>query len=107
MSRKATSDASPCRIAVEGELTIYTAADWKGRLYDPIARGDDLELDLSAVQELDTAGLQLLIMAKKEAAARSQQLLLSNHSRAVQEIFELCGVAAFFGDPILLQPNTP
>lgn len=95
------------RLAIEGELSIYTAGQWKKRLHDLIDQGGSLELDLGAVQELDTAGLQLLIMAKKEATARSQQLLLSNHSQAVLEVFELCGVAAFFGDPILLQPNTP
>jgi len=95
------------RLAIEGELSIYTAGEWKKRLDGLIDQGGSLELDLGAVQELDTAGLQLLIMAKKEAAARSQQLLLSNHSQAVLEVFELCGVAAFFGDPILLQPNTP
>lgn len=95
------------RLAIEGELSIYSAGEWKTRLDDLIAQGGSLELDLGAVQELDTAGLQLLIMAKKEATARSQQLLLSNHSPAVLEVFELCGVAAFFGDPILLQPNTP
>jgi anti-anti-sigma factor len=95
------------RLAIEGELSIYTAGEWKKRLDDLIDQGGSLDLDLGAVQELDTAGLQLLIMAKKEAAARSQQLLLSNHSQAVLEVFELCGVAAFFGDPILLQPNTP
>jgi anti-anti-sigma factor len=95
------------RLAIEGELSIYSAGEWKKRLDDLLERGGSLELDLSAVQELDSAGLQLLIMAKKEAAARSQRLLLSNHSQAVLEVFELCGVAAFFGDPILLQPNTP
>jgi len=93
------------RIAIEGELSIYTAAEWKRRLDDLIGQGGNFELDLGAVQELDTAGLQLLIMAKKEAAARSQQLLLSNHSPAVLEVFELCDIAAFFGDPIALQSN--
>lgn len=93
------------RIAIEGELSIYTAAEWKQRLDDLIGQGGNLELDLGTVQELDTAGLQLLIMVKKEATAHSQQLRLSNHSPAVLEVFELCDMAAFFGDPILLQPN--
>jgi anti-sigma B factor antagonist len=93
------------RIAIEGELSIYTAAEWKKRLDDLIGEGGDLDLDLGAVQELDTAGLQLLIMAKKAVSARSGQLRLSNHSHAVREVFELCGMAAFFGDAILPQPN--
>lgn len=95
------------RLAIEGELSIYSAGEWKKRLHDLLDQGGSLELDLGAVHELDTAGLQLLIMAKKEASARGQQLQLCNHSPAVLEVFELCGVAAFFGDPILLQPNTP
>lgn len=104
MSNAAQRSANQ-RLAIEGELNIYTAAEWKKRLQDLVEQGVNLELDLGAVQELDTAGLQLLIMAKKEATDRSQQLLLSNHSQAVLEVFELCGVAVFFGDPILLQPN--
>lgn len=93
------------RIAIEGELSIYTAAEWKKRLGDLIGEGDDLDLDLGAVQELDTAGLQLLIMTKKAVSARNGQLRLSNHSRAVLDVFELCGMAAFFGDAIAPQPN--
>jgi anti-anti-sigma factor len=93
------------RIAIEGELSIYTAAEWKKRLDDLIGQVGNLELDLGAVQELDTAGLQLLIMAKTAATARSQQLRFSNHSPAVLEVFELCDMAAFLGDPIALQPK--
>jgi anti-anti-sigma factor len=91
------------RIAIEGELSIYTAAEWKRRLDDLIDQGGDLELDLGAVQELDTAGLQLLIMAKNELITRNQQLRLSNPSQAVLEVFELCDITDIFGDPILLQ----
>lgn len=101
----AESNTEKQRLAIEGELNIYTSNAWKKRLHDLVEQGGNLELDLRAVQELDTAGLQLLIMAKKEATVRSQQLLISNHSQAVLEVFDLCGVAAFFGDPILLQPN--
>ncbi len=105
MNSSTQSPNSQQRIAIEGELNIYTASEWKKRLDDLIGQDGNLELDLGAVQELDTAGLQLLIMAKREATARNRQLSLSNHSQAVLEVFELCGVAAFFGDPILLQPN--
>ncbi|TWC47705.1 anti-anti-sigma factor [Pseudomonas sp. SJZ080] len=90
------------RLCIEGELNIYTAAEWKKRLDDLIAQGEDLELDLGGVQELDTAGLQLLIMAKKETSLRNQQLRLANHSPAVLEVFALCDLAVMFGDPVPL-----
>lgn len=91
------------RIAIDGELSIYTAAQWKLHLDDALGKGGNLELDLGAVQELDTAGLQLLIMIKKEMIARGLQLRLSNHSQAVLGVFELCDMAGFFGDSIPLQ----
>lgn len=93
------------RIAIEGELSIYTIAEWKLRLDDLLGQGGNLELDLGAVQELDTAGLQLLIMAKKEMIKHNRQLQLSNHSQAVLEVFELCDIADFFGSPNLVQSN--
>ncbi|WP_339491894.1 STAS domain-containing protein [Pseudomonas rhizophila] len=93
------------RLFIEGELNIYTAAEWKKRLDDLIAQDEDLELDLGGVQELDTAGLQLLIMAKTETNLRNRQLRLTNHSPAVLEVFALCGLAVLFGDPVPLQSN--
>ncbi|PAU66692.1 hypothetical protein BZL41_00280 [Pseudomonas sp. PIC25] len=95
------------QLAVAGELTIYTASEWKPRLLAPLLEDEHLELDLGAVQELDTAGLQLLLLAKKEARARSLTLQFCNHSPAVLEAIELCGLAGFFGDPILLHPTRP
>ncbi|WP_434702683.1 STAS domain-containing protein [Pseudomonas sp. Z1-12] len=96
---------APQRIAIDGELSIYTAAEWKRRLDEVIGQGGNVELDLEAVQELDTAGLQLLIMAKKALIARGRQLQLSHHSSAVVEVFRLCDMADFFADPILPQLN--
>lgn len=99
---------NPARLlSVAGELTIYTASEWKPRLLAPLLEGENLELDLGAVQELDTAGLQLLLLAKKEARARGLTLQFCNHSPAALEAIELCGLAGFFGDPVLLSPTGP
>jgi anti-anti-sigma regulatory factor len=42
--------------------------------------GHEVELDLSNVDELDSAGLQLLILIKRESLMEGTQLLLSNPS---------------------------
>jgi len=105
MSSIAAAGLGPQRIAIDGELTIYTAAEWKERLLGLFAGGDEIELDLCAVAEMDTAGLQLLIMAKQQAASAGKRLRLANHSQAVVDLFDLCGIAQFFGDPMLLQPR--
>lgn len=87
---------------IEGELSIYTAATLKPQLYTLLRQHAELELDLSAVSEMDGAGLQILIAAKREANRQGSTLKLSGHSAAVLEVFDLCNMAHFFGDPLIL-----
>ena len=90
------------RLSLEGELTIYTAADLKGRLLEALAVASPLEIDLSQVREIDSAGLQLLMLAKREAAASGTPLSLSGHSHAVLECLDLCNLTAVFGDQVVI-----
>jgi anti-anti-sigma factor len=89
-----------------GELTIYTAAEARSSLGERLDRKGQLpELDLSGVEDLDTAGLQVLLWLKREAVAHGKALPFTNHSPAVVEVFDLLKVAAIFGDPILISPS--
>ena len=91
-------------LRIEGELTIYRAAELKDALIAPLASGATLEVDLAGVTELDTAGLQLLMLAKKCAQAQGGNLRLTGHSAAVVDVFELLGIAGWFGDPLVMAP---
>ena len=93
------------RLALEGALSIYTAADTKPRLSVALQGAIALEIDLSGIDEFDCAGLQLLVLTKQEAERQGCQLRLSHHSPAVIDAFELSGLASFFGDPILIKPS--
>ena len=90
------------RIAIDGELTIYRAADLKVTVLEALRKARVLEVDLSGVTELDTAGLQVLMLAKNTAAADKRELHLLNHSPAVVEIVEMLNLGAFFGDALLI-----
>ena len=90
------------RIAIEGEMTIYRAADLKVEVLEALRKTPVLEIDLSGVTELDTAGLQVLMLAKQTAAADQRELRLLQHSPAVMEIFEMLDLVAFFGDAVLV-----
>lgn len=84
-------------IQLDGELTIYRAAELKPLLV-PLPAGDGaIELDLGAVDEIDTAGLQLLLLARREAAAASRAFRLTARSRAVDEALSLLNLNAEFG----------
>jgi anti-anti-sigma factor len=92
-------------LPLEGGLSIYSATEHMSLLMQVLAPNTEVELDLSAVDELDCAGLQLLVLAKQEAGHMGCDLRLSNHSPAVIEAFELSGLGTFFGDPILIKPT--
>jgi anti-sigma B factor antagonist len=87
---------------IKGEMTIYTAAEQKQDLQEFIASDDTLEINLSQVSELDTAGTQLLIMAKQEASRLQKSLRFTMHSNAVLEVLELANLTAVFGDPLFI-----
>lgn len=76
-------------ITVSGELTIYTASEWRDRLIGEMAGNDDLRLQLAEVAEIDSAGLQLLLAAKRQASGEGRQLELANPSTAVRGLFDL------------------
>jgi anti-sigma B factor antagonist len=72
-------------LVIDGELTIHTAGDRKVELLALLERGDTLTVDLSAVTELDTAGLQLLLLTRREATQLGKTLEITAASNAVTE----------------------
>jgi anti-anti-sigma factor len=89
-------------ITLDGDMTIYQVADIKMQLLPILVKAGDIEIDLSRVNEMDGAGLQILMMIKRELTRRGDNLQLSAHSRAVLDVFELCNLANYFGDPLLI-----
>lgn len=78
------------RLLVNGGFTIFQAAEYKPQLLGVIDNADDiLELDLSGVDEIDTTGLQLLLLMKREAALQYKQLFINGISPAVQSVIDM------------------
>ncbi|HET7795365.1 MAG TPA: STAS domain-containing protein [Rhizobacter sp.] len=99
-SKKKSSSVHTVRI--DGELTIYRAAELKPVLLDAVAREAVVEVDLAEVTEFDTAGLQILMLAKRAAVAAQRELRLVHHSPAVVDVLQLLDLAAYFGDPLVV-----
>jgi anti-anti-sigma factor len=95
-------DSEAGRLALEADLTIYNALDAKRQLLDAVMATKTLELDLSQVGEMDTAGFQLLVLAKQEAQRLDRSLRIVAHSPAVREVIEFYNMIAFFGDPVVI-----
>ncbi len=90
------------RLTIDTDLTIYNAVDAKRKLLDAVRNVATLELDLSQVAEMDTAGFQLLVLAKREAQRLDRSLRIVAHSPAVREVIEFYNMVGFFGDPVVI-----
>lgn len=100
--------AWPARLSIDGEMTIYRAAELKERIARafhgsseeafPAALGanHDVDLDLSEVSELDAAGLQLLLLFNRRACMGNRRLRLVAPSEAVTNALALVHLTAAF-----------
>ena len=101
---RSTHEGEPC-LRLEGGLTIYEVTEAKAGLCPELDRHRSLQLNLAGLDELDSAGVQLLVWLKQEARRRGVSLVFSGHSQAVIEVFDLLQVAGLFGDAILIAPS--
>lgn len=91
-----------CRLRMEGEFTIYNAQEIRNGLVEHLAANDEIELDLSGITEMDTAGFQLLLATKREGTRLGKAVRYVSHSQAALEVIDLFDMAAQFGDPLLI-----
>jgi len=90
---------------LEGELTIFTATEMKPALLAMLYADNDVEINLANIMDIDAAGLQLLILLKREAARIGKSLRYVMHSNAVLDLIELANLTSSFGDQIVLAHN--
>lgn len=91
-----------CQARIDGEMTIYNAAEIGEKLFPALQDSRDLVINLANVTEIDSAGVQLLMLAKKERTTRDLVLNLTDHSDAVLDVFELMDMVTYFNDPVVL-----
>jgi anti-sigma B factor antagonist len=88
--------SAPHVVYIEGEMTIYRAAEIKRKLLTPIVEAANVEVNLSKVTELDSAGVQLLMLAKRTAQAKNGEVRLIAQSPAVLDVIELLNLGPYF-----------
>lgn len=90
------------RLRLQCDLTIFQAAELWRSMSGAIAEQTSVEIDLAEVSEIDTAGMQLLLMLKRAAANERRELRLVNHSPAIVQALGLVDVSRLLGDPVVL-----
>ena len=82
---------SGASLQLAGALTIQGAQALLAQLRALLEEADPPgRLDLAGVTEIDTAGLQLLLVARRTAAARRRPLCVSAVSPVARAVLELC-----------------
>ena len=93
-----TAQTGQAVLELAGELTIQTAAEQKVRRLAALESAAALHLDLAGVTELDSAGLQLLLMLRREAAQSGRALRLVGHPQPVLEVLALANLSPELAD---------
>ncbi len=98
------SPAAAFRLAPEGELSIYTVTGLRAQWLAALHQHDEIEIDLGRIEEIDTAGLQLMLMTKRCAG---KTVRFVNHADAVLRLLELANLGGVLGDPLLVADARP
>ena len=102
MNIKAIEKAGRCDISISDDMTIYNAASLKDELLGHLSRYQQLEISLKEVTELDSSGVQIMLMLNREAESKGKQLSFKEHSPAVIDVIDMLNLAGHFGDPIVV-----
>jgi anti-anti-sigma factor len=84
-----TPAADSADIRIDGELNIYSAAEAREQLLQALEAHPALALDITAVEEIDTSGTQLLLMLIGEAKRIGKPLTVSTPSPAIIDMANL------------------
>ncbi|MEE4279470.1 MAG: STAS domain-containing protein, partial [Halieaceae bacterium] len=76
------------RIRVEDEMTIYSAGEMKEALVGALSHGDEFEVTLEQVAELDSSGVQLLLAFKQACERDGKSIRFLKPSAPVLEVLE-------------------
>ena len=86
-------DGKKLKLALEGRLDTTTAPELQDILIPAFAESNEIILDFSEIKYVSSAGLRVLLMAEKEATAKSASMTLCGVSDEVMEVFEMTGFA--------------
>ena len=91
MEIQKTTDGSKLTVAVSWRLDTNTAPQFEAALKDSLAGVTDLTLDFSGLDYISSAGLRVLLSAKKLMNAGNGAMVVTGCNEIVKEIFEVTG----------------
>lgn len=81
-----------CKLTIDEELTIFSVDALKQGLDEEIAIYEKFELNLEKIEEIDSAGIQLLLAFKHELEGKKKGLVITSMSSGVLNLLEQYGL---------------
>ncbi|WP_072524824.1 STAS domain-containing protein [Clostridium sp. Marseille-P3244] len=85
-----TAENGVLNIALEGRLDTNTAPQLEAELKNSLSGVTELDLDLSGLEYISSAGLRVLLAAQK-AMNRQGRMTIHNVGETIMEVFEITG----------------
>lgn len=85
-----------CKLAIDEDMTIYAIDALKNGLSEELGAYERFELNLSAVEEIDSSGIQLLLALRKELMQKKKELKITSVSGVVEKLMESYGIGKHF-----------
>lgn len=79
-------------VGIVGDLRIATVADAKPELVAALAACEAIQIDLSDVGQIDTAGIQLLLMVRAGARAKGKGFAVVGQTESFRTALDRVGI---------------
>lgn len=89
-------EGSVATITLTGKLTVQTSPDLSAAVDQLPAGVCDIEIDLTAVDYIASAGLRVLVATDKLAVKRGGRMRLMNPCEEVMEVLVMTGLSEVF-----------
>jgi anti-anti-sigma regulatory factor len=99
MAKKSSKDATRAPLALDADLRIAAAPALRDALLAALAAGEAVELDGTAVTQVDTAVLQLLAAFSRDARAAGLSVRWTGASDSLQRGVAVLGLHALIDLP--------
>lgn len=86
-----------CMITMDGDLTIFQMAAYHEQLLAACQASQEMHIDLSRIEGMDAAGVQLLLAVHKQLAAAGGNLSLASPSDETLRVLTLFNLTDLFG----------
>lgn len=94
------------RVRLGESLDIASAADARSRLLQVSQSSDNLELDLSSLSDIDTAGIQILLALRQQRLRQGVRTRMVHPSQPILDAFGLLGLQHVFDEAVVVSRET-